>query len=258
MSVAPEDRGEPAETEPREPATDAEKLELLLETFRRADGERWTLREIENATGEVVSASYLSSIRKRRIKRVGTRQRRAMARVMGFPIELWDAEPEQWPQVMKEKRREAASGQAPAAPVADLLEDLFRFARHPLTGSSFTERAVAELSGGELTEDEVRMIRQGKITDPPESKLLALSDVFRVPRSYWYRPRRVPVLDEETERFLSGPSRLRALHMKLLDLPKERREQISDTIEELVDRARKQMKEEERRRRRADSSQGNT
>ena len=132
------------------------------------------------------------------------------------------------------------------------------FAKPRMPTSSFTERAVAELSGGELMEDEVRMIRQGKITDPPESKLLALSDVFRVPRSYWYRPRRVPVLDEETERFLSGPSRLRALHMKLLDLPKERREQISDTIEELVDRARKQMKEEERRRHRADSSQGNT
>jgi transcriptional regulator with XRE-family HTH domain len=258
MSVTPEDRGEPAQSEASVPATDAERLELLLEIFRRADGERWTLREIENATGEVVSASYLSSIRKRRIKRVGARQRQAMARVMGFPIELWEADPKQWPQIMKDMRRAAESGQASGAPLADLLEDLFRFARHPLTGSAFTERTVADLSEGELTEDEVRMMRQGRITDPPEGKLLALSDVFGVPRSYWYQPRRVPLLDEDTERFLSSPSRLRALHMRLLDLPKNRREKIGDRIEELVDRAREEMEEEERRRGRADRSRKNS
>jgi hypothetical protein len=68
----------------------------------------------------------------------------------------------------------------------------------------------------------------------------------------------VPVLDEDTERFLSSPSRPRALHMRLLDLPKNRREKIGDRIEELVDRAREEMEEEERRRGRADRSRKNS
>lgn len=229
---------------------DADKLELLLEVFRRADGERWALREIETATGQQASASYFSSIRARRIKRVGPRQREATARVMGFPSELWDAEPERWPEILEKKRRAAEGGQAPAAPLAELIEDLFRYGRHPLTRAPFTERSVAELSGGELTEEEVREMRQGSLKDPPEEKLFTLSDVFRVPASYWYRPRTVPALDEETARFLSGPNRLRALHMRLLDLPEDQRDEIGDKIEELVDRARRQAAMNEERRRR--------
>ncbi len=233
------------------PATDdADKLELLLETFRRADGERWALREIQAATAEQASASYLSSIRARRIKRVGPRQREATARVMGFPVELWDAEPEEWPEILEEKRRAAERGEAPPASAAELLEDLFRYAKHPLTRAPFTERSVADLSGGELTEEEVRDIRQGKVKDPPEDKLLTLSDVFGVPASYWYRSRTVPALDEETARFLSGPNRLRALHMRILDLPEDQRDEIGDKIEELVDRARRQAALDEERRQR--------
>jgi hypothetical protein len=48
------------------------------------------------------------------------------------------------------------------------------------------------------------------------------------------------------------------LHMRLLDLPKNRREKIGDRIEELVDRAREEMEEEERRRGRADRSRKNS
>ncbi|MDP9474628.1 MAG: hypothetical protein M3R38_02855 [Actinomycetota bacterium] len=235
---------------------DADKLELLLETFRRADGERWALREIEAATAEQASASYLSSIRARRIKRVGPRQREATARVMGFPVELWDAEPEEWPEILEEKRRAAERGEAPPASAAELLEDLFRYGRHPLTRAPFTERSVAELSGGELTEEEVRDIRQGKVKDPPEDKFLALSDVFGVPASYWYRPRTLPALDEETVRFLSGPNRLRALHMRILDLPEDQRDEIGDKIEELVDRARRRAAINEERRQRPEHPPG--
>jgi transcriptional regulator with XRE-family HTH domain len=230
------------------PTDDAEKLELLLESFRRADGERWALRELEAATGEQASASYLSSIRARRIRRVGDRQKEAMARVMGFPAELWEAEPEEWPAILEEQRRAAQSNQAPPAPAAELLEDLFRYGRHPLTRSPFTERSVAELSGGELTEEEVRDIRQGKVKDPPEDKLLTLSDVFGVPPSYWRRPRSVPALDQETAAFLSGPDRLRALHMRILELPEDDRDEIGARMEELLDQAGRRSETGEERR----------
>lgn len=240
-TVPPEGRGAIHRRTNTKNTDDAEKLELLLETFRRVDGDKWMLREIENATGRAVSASYLSSIRARRISRVGNRQREAMARVMGFPVELWDAEPERWPSILADKRDEAEGGRGSASPLADLLEDLFRRGRHPLTGGAFTERSVAELSGGALAEDEVSDIRRGRLTDPPEAKLLALSDVFGVPRSYWYGPASVPPLDENTARFLSGPRRLRALHMQLIDLPEDKRDEIGAVLESLVERAREQL-----------------
>ena len=43
-----------------------------------------------------------------------------MARVMDFPEELWDAEPEEWPRVLAEKR--GAFGRGEAATSADLSE----------------------------------------------------------------------------------------------------------------------------------------
>lgn len=228
------DTGKP---EPPHTASDRERLELILETFRRADGERWSLREIEQATGGAASASYLSSIRAGRINRVGGRQRAAVARVLRFPVELWDAEPEDWPHILDENRRAVEEGAAPPSPVADLLEELFLRAKHPLTGSAFTEASVADLSGGRLSEDEVRRLRRGEIPEPPEEALLALSDVFAVPRSYWYGTATPPRLDEPTARFLSGPRRLRALHMRLLELPEDERQEIGDMMQALIDRA---------------------
>ena len=219
--------------------SDAERLELLLEAFRRPDGNRWALREIEQATGGSVSASYLSSIRNGRIKKVGGRQRRNTARAMGFPERLWDAEPEDWPEILREERRLGATGDAPPAPVAGLLEDLFRYARHPITGSAFTESSVAELSDGQLDEAEVRRIRLGEISDPPEDKLLALSEVFGVDHSYWRSPARRSMLDPATARFLSGPRRLRTLHMELLDLPENDRDRITAMIEDALEQARR-------------------
>ena len=215
-------------------ASDADRLELLLETFRRADGEKWALREIEQRTGGQASASYLSSIRAGRIKRVGPVQREALARVMCFPPELWDAEPERWPETLEEKRREAESGQAPPGPIAALLEDLFYYARHPVTGSPFTEATVAELAEYQITAEQVQRIRRGETVAGLEAKLLVLADVFGVPPSYWRGPRRVPALDEEIVRFLTGSERLRVLHMRLLELPETEREEIGDRIEQML------------------------
>ena len=219
--------------------SDAERLELLLEAFRRPDGNRWALREVEQATGGAVSASYLSSIRNGRIKKVGGRQRRDAARAMGFPERLWEAEPEDWPEILREERRLGATGDVPPAPVAGLLEDLFRYARHPITGSAFTESSVAELSDGQLDEDEVRRIRLGEIPDPPEGKLLALSEIFGVDHSYWRSPARRSMLDPATAKFLSGPRRLRTLHMELLDLPEDDRNRITAMIEDALEQARR-------------------
>lgn len=210
----------------------------MLEAFRRPDGKRWALREIEEATGGSVSASYLSSIRGGRIRKVGVRQRQHTARVMGFPPSLWKTEPEKWPEILKENRRLADSGEAPRASLAELLEDLFRYARHPLTGSAFTESSVAELSGGQLDEEEVRGMRLGRIEGPPEGKLLALSEVFGVDRSYWHSPASRSLLDPATAQFLSGTRRLRALHMELLNLPRADRDRITAIMEDALEQTR--------------------
>ena len=49
----------------------AQKFEDLLETYRRPDGRRWSGQEIDEATGGVVSRSYVTNLRKGRIENPG-------------------------------------------------------------------------------------------------------------------------------------------------------------------------------------------
>jgi transcriptional regulator with XRE-family HTH domain len=60
-----------------------------METYRRPDGRRWTGQELDEATGGVVTRSYVTNLRKGRIDNPGYEKLRAIAKVMGFPPELW-------------------------------------------------------------------------------------------------------------------------------------------------------------------------
>jgi hypothetical protein len=49
----------------------AQKFETLLEIYRRPDGRKWSGQEIDEATGGVVSRSYVTNLRKGRIENPG-------------------------------------------------------------------------------------------------------------------------------------------------------------------------------------------
>ena len=77
----------------------AGRFELLLDRFRRADGEQWRLREIEAASGKRVTSAYISALRKGKFQSPGIAHLRCIAETMGFPFELWYVEPELWDRI---------------------------------------------------------------------------------------------------------------------------------------------------------------
>ncbi len=67
----------------------AQKFEHFLETYRRPDGSRWGGQDLHDATGGVVTRSYVTSLRKGRIENPGFETLGAIAKAMNFPPELW-------------------------------------------------------------------------------------------------------------------------------------------------------------------------
>ena len=67
----------------------AQKFEALLEMYRHPDGRKWSGQEIDEATGGVVTRSYVTNLRKGRIENPGYEKLAAMAKAMGFPPEVW-------------------------------------------------------------------------------------------------------------------------------------------------------------------------
>ena len=67
----------------------AQRFEGLLEAYRRPDGGRWTGQQLDEATGGVVTRSYVTNLRKGRIESPGYEKMRAIALAKGFPPEAW-------------------------------------------------------------------------------------------------------------------------------------------------------------------------
>src|SRR5918994_4879964 len=67
----------------------AQKFEALLEMYPHPDGRKWSGQEIDEATGRVVSRSYVTNLRKGRIENPGYAKMRAIAKAMGFAPEVW-------------------------------------------------------------------------------------------------------------------------------------------------------------------------
>jgi hypothetical protein len=57
----------------------AHKFEHLLNTHRRQDGHRWTGQQLDEATGGVVTRSYVTNLCKGRIENPGYEKLRAIA-----------------------------------------------------------------------------------------------------------------------------------------------------------------------------------
>lgn len=163
----------------------ARKLELLLEHFPHPSGRPWRGSEIEAETNGLVSQGYFSSLRNGKFKRPGLEQLAAIADVMGFPFDLWRAEPEQWPGVMEEKRsvgRRAGDAEV----VAEKFEVLCGAVMNPRTNRPFTDAEIVERSQGRLSAGDVAMIRTRRAGELTYDQLLALSDVFDVSFDYWF------------------------------------------------------------------------
>lgn len=172
--------------------TFGERLALFLGRYTKADGTRWTAKDIEEATNGFVTASYLLNLKADRIRQPGYERLRAIARAMGFPTALWYEDPEGW--------ETAASREIARQPsLRRALSILFETTTNDRTGAKFTAEEVARLSGGQLTAEQVRALRSGELTDPTMSQLMALSEVFRVEPGFWYRPSEdLLALDPET------------------------------------------------------------
>ena len=153
----------------------AQRFELFLDRYRRPDGGRWTGQQLDEATGAVVTRSYVTNLRKGRIDNPGYEKMRMMAKAMGFPPEAW------FEDISADGSRAApAEDRGLAARVGHLFDAIV----HPKTGRPYTSAEVACMSAGGLTEEEVERIRSGKISDPTVVQVAALAAVFGVDTSY--------------------------------------------------------------------------
>lgn len=163
----------------------------LLDKYRKPDGSRWTLKEIEDATDGFVRGVYLTNLKADRIRQPGLDRLKAIAHAVGFPAELWLKEPQSWDD--SSQRLEARRT------LAQRLELAFEVIPNERTGEPFTTREVAELSFGRLTEERLSRIRAGEVEDLAGAQYLALSEIFGVDVSYWYAPpEQFRLLDAQT------------------------------------------------------------
>jgi hypothetical protein len=65
----------------------AQRFEHLLDTHRHPDGSLWTGQQLDEATGCVVTRSYVTNLRKGRIESPGCKEMKAIAKAMDFPPE---------------------------------------------------------------------------------------------------------------------------------------------------------------------------
>jgi transcriptional regulator with XRE-family HTH domain len=205
----------------------AQKFELFLDRYRRGDGSKWSGQDLDDATGGVVTRSYVSTLRKGRIENPGFEKLAAIAKAMNFPPELWFEDVENLPDAAGPAR----GGEHRS--IAERVGRLFETIKNERTGEPYTDAEVARLSLGDLTEEEVEGIRTGGISNPTIAQVLALSEVFGVDPSYFLdRGKKPPLLDEEALRAL-GDQRSRLLLHKSLGLSDGEKDMLIDMVERL-------------------------
>ncbi len=205
----------------------SQKFEQLRDRYRRPDGTRWNGQQLQDATGGVVTRSYVSMMRKGRIENPGFDKLRAMAKAMGFPPESWFEE--------SDGNRTAARLDPEDAKrdVAGRLNHLFEIVRNERTGEPYSSADIARMSLGDLTEDEVEDIRTGTLGNPAISQVVALAEAFGVHPSYFLETGRNPALLGEQEMNALGDSRTRAILNKSLNLSDREKDMVLDMIQHL-------------------------
>ena len=167
----------------------AQKFEAILEKYRHLDGRRWSGQEIDEATGGVVTRSYITNLRKGRIENPGYEKMKAIAKAMGFAPEVW------FEEGLGEGQSIAQAEESRGVP--GRLEHLFEVVRNPRTGEPYTNGEVARMTLGDLSEEDVQRIRTGDISDPTVGQVAALAGAFGVESSYLLDRGEPSLLDKE-------------------------------------------------------------
>jgi transcriptional regulator with XRE-family HTH domain len=207
----------------------AQKFERLLDIYRRPDGHRWTGQQLDEATGGVVSRSYVTNLRKGRIENPGYEKMRAIAKAMGFAPEVW------FEDGLGEGR---SIGQTEdSRGVAGRLEHVFEVVRNPKTGEPYTNAEVARMTLGDLSEEEVERIRTGAESDLTVSQIAALAGVFGVEVSYLLDRGEPPLLDEELVQALRDEDvrAVRAITRESSRLPDRERRLVLGIVQQFGD-----------------------
>jgi transcriptional regulator with XRE-family HTH domain len=204
----------------------AQKFERLLDIYRRPDGHRWTGQQLDEATGGVVSRSYVTNLRKGRIENPGYEKMRAIAKAMGFAPEVW------FEDGLGEGR---SIGQTEdSRGVAGRLEHVFEVVRNPKTGEPYTNAEVARMTLGDLSEEEVERIRTGAESDPTVSHVASLASVFGVEPSYLLDRGEPSLLDEELVQALRDED-VRAITRESSRLPDGERRLVLGIVRQFRD-----------------------
>jgi transcriptional regulator with XRE-family HTH domain len=193
--------------------------------YRRPDGRKWSGQEIDEATGGVVSRSYVTNLPKGRIENPGYEKLAAMAKAMHFPLEVWfeDGLGEGRPIGQPEESRG----------IAGRLEHLFEVVRNPKTGEPYTNAEVARMTLGDRSE-EVERIRTGAIGDQSVGLVAALASVFGVEPSYLLDRGEPPLLDEELVQALRNGD-VREISRESSRLPDRERRLVLGIVRQLRD-----------------------
>lgn len=207
----------------------AERFEMLLAAYPHPDGKVWSGQEIDAATGGVVTRSYVTNLRKRRIENPGYEKLRAIAKAIGFPPELWFEE-----DLPLGAGAQKGQNQVHGA-ISEKVTHLMAGPVDEVVGEPYTDAEVARLSFGHLSEDDVRAIRTGTLSDPSVDQITALADVFGVHPSYFlHGSKSLPILDEEAIEIFRDET-VSAIAHKSLHLPGREKEMILGIIRQFED-----------------------
>jgi transcriptional regulator with XRE-family HTH domain len=205
----------------------SQKFELFRDSYRREDGGRWSGQDLQEATGGVVTRSYVSMLRKGKIENPGFDKLRAIARAMGFSPELWFKEADEIGNAVRVEQPKRKRD------IADRLNHLFEAVKNERTGRPYTNVDVARMSLGGLTEEDVAGIRAGALTNPTMGQVVALADAFGVHPSYFLDTGKEPALLGEQEINALGDRRARAILNRSIGLSDREKDMVLDMIEHL-------------------------
>jgi transcriptional regulator with XRE-family HTH domain len=205
----------------------SQKFELFRERHRREDGGRWSGQDLQDATGGVVTRSYVSMLRKGKIENPGFDKLRAIAKAMGFSPELWFEEAGEIGNSIRVEQPDRDQD------VAVRLNHLFEAIKNGRTGEPYTNAEIARMSLGDLTEEEVAGIRAGTLENPTMGQVVALAEAFGVHPSYFLDTGKEPALLGEREIKALGDQRAREILNKSSGLSEGEKEMVLDMIHHL-------------------------
>ena len=205
----------------------SQKFELFRDRYRRGDGGKSSGQDLQDATGGVVTRSYVSMLRKGKIENPGFDKLRAIARAMGFSPELWFEEAGEIGDSIRVEQPEGGQD------VAARLSHLFEAIKNERTGEPYTNAEIARMSLGDLTEEEVRGIRAGTLENPTMNQVVALAEAFGVHPSYFLDTGKEPALLGEREIHALADQRAREILSKSLGLSDAEKDMVLDMIQHL-------------------------